>query len=93
MVEIIQRERERSYHYKGKKNTSERSGMRVAEKQNQVGLCQILPLILPQRTLISLGPKMGGKLQPSMITRQGKMSSAFLKIQPYHLPSMHPHTS
>ena len=71
------REREESCY---KKKTSKRSGVRVAEKQNQMGLCQILTLILPYRTLIPLGQKVGGKLQPLRITRQGRMSSAFLKI-------------
>lgn len=72
MVEIIQRERERSYHYKGKKNTSERSGVRVAEKQNQVGLCQILPLILPQRTLNFTGTKNGWKVTTFNDHKAGK---------------------
>lgn len=89
MAEMIQRER--SYHYKEKNKTSERLHVRVAEKQNRVGLFQIPPLNLPQKTLISLRQKVGGKLQPLKITRQERMRSAFLKIQPHHLPATHPH--
>lgn len=79
-----------NYH-KGKRETSEKSAFRAAEKQTPMRSCQKRPLVFPQRTLISLGHKVGGKLHPLEITRQERMLSAFLKLQPPHLPSTHPH--
>lgn len=85
------RERERSYHYELKSKWKIRcEGSGKAESNGIIS--DTAPDSSPKKSDF---PKIesGWKVTTLKITRQGRMSCAFLKIQPHHLSSTHPRLS